>query len=995
MTKTWFVDLLSLIKRNFIAFASICFFVVLAVGLSLGMACATVATENSIYSYLEQQHFSDIEILAPYGISEGELDRLRAIDGVDHTENAAYSYEELSLGDDRFQAMVSKVTSDTNIVSLRDGRLPDKEGEIVIEQSWAKENGLSIGDIICFTENYTGDQLMLRKLAEYSAAEVDSISEYLSSDDNGMECLTTAEFTVVGLAESPTYLVSGTSHGDAVTNGLPIDVLMFVSEDSFRSEFIASCNRVLIFSDSLRGYSYQDAEYTEKCKALQNSVETCLDEITEDKYDLILDNKAAVELRWEQDTEDKSAELDAAKAEYALNKDKLEDSRDALSEVRETVNNARAELDAAREELNGRAAELDELETKYGANNPAVISGRAKIEKADAELDIKEAALADEEDKLLAEEEKLADAESELAASAEEIESAETELSDARAKLSEFSDGAVEHIEATTLTRQYNLSYHYLELSNNMIGNLRYSLCGTFILIGLLVCYSAITRFVKQQTKLIGTKKALGIRKKDIFATFFTFTAFAVVLGSIIGTFIVSPIIQFVIVKTIQETYNIGKFTWSFRIGEALITSGLDLVILLAVTWFAIRETLNHSVISMLAGGEQLTQKQHFYEKLSVWKRLSLITKTIVNNFSINKMRVAATVVGITGATVLLVVSITLYNNVGGSIKTHFSDFFHFDTVVTLREADDATVSDIKETLEKHGAVGTAVYWKTTPAEQSNNEMTSLRLIVPADDEEFGRMVELYDAETGEKIVLSDGIFCSYSVRNWYGKEADSFSVSDKRGNLLRTDIDGFFDSYLCTAFLVADRETYKQIYGEEMTPNAFIVDTQNVDDISALKADLNLIEGYYGMSDFYAASNIGFAVIQRLVMVMVVVYMLISFAMSVLVLLNLLSQFITEKKKELIVLRINGYSVRDTKRYIYTDTIFLCVISVLLGAVIGSALGNGSISSFDISTVYLMRNIDMPACAIGIGVSALLTFIMSVISLKQIDKLTLSDINS
>lgn len=49
--------------------------------------------------------------------------------------------------------------------------------------------------------------------------------------------------------------------------------------------------------------------------------------------------------------------------------------------------------------------------------------------------------------------------------------------------------------------------------------------------------------------------------------------------------------------------------------------------------------------------------------------------------------------------------------------------------------------------------------------------------------------------------------------------------------------------------------------------------------------------------------------------------YLLLSALMAIVVLLNVDIMFADEKKRELIVLMINGFSVKDAKAYIYRDS--------------------------------------------------------------------------
>ena len=125
-----------------------------------------------------------------------------------------------------------------------------------------------------------------------------------------------------------------------------------------------------------------------------------------------------------------------------------------------------------------------------------------------------------------------------------------------------------------------------------------------------------------------------------------------------------------------------------------------------------------------------------------------------------------------------------------------------------------------------------------------------------------------------------------------------------------------------------------------------------------------------------------------------VAIYLALAALMAVVVLLNLNVMFIDEKKRELIVLMINGFSVKDAKRYIYNDTIVLTVIGIVLGVVLGCVMGAVTVGSVEPSTASFVKDVDPMAVLVGVVGSAALALIMSVIALRRIPKFELTDIN-
>ena len=123
-------------------------------------------------------------------------------------------------------------------------------------------------------------------------------------------------------------------------------------------------------------------------------------------------------------------------------------------------------------------------------------------------------------------------------------------------------------------------------------------------------------------------------------------------------------------------------------------------------------------------------------------------------------------------------------------------------------------------------------------------------------------------------------------------------------------------------------------------------------------------------------------------------IYLILAVLMAVVVLLNLNVMFIQEKKRELIVLMINGFSIHDAKRYIYNDTFVLTIVGTVCGLVLGVIMGAVTVASTELDSAVFFRGISWVAVLAGAVVSAVLSFLMSVIALRMIPSFKLTDIN-
>ena len=87
----------------------------------------------------------------------------------------------------------------------------------------------------------------------------------------------------------------------------------------------------------------------------------------------------------------------------------------------------------------------------------------------------------------------------------------------------------------SSLYRKQNSGLIVYNTLSQMYDKLRFSMAALFVIVGLLVCYSAMSRIDNDQSKLIGTKKALGISEKDVTKYYLTYTGVALLIGCLLG----------------------------------------------------------------------------------------------------------------------------------------------------------------------------------------------------------------------------------------------------------------------------------------------------------------------------------------------------------------------------------------------------------------------------------------------------------------------------
>ena len=183
------------------------------------------------------------------------------------------------------------------------------------------------------------------------------------------------------------------------------------------------------------------------------------------------------------------------------------------------------------------------------------------------------------------------------------------------------------------------------------------------------------------------------------------------------------------------------------------------------------------------------------------------------------------------------------------------------------------------------------------------------------------------------------------------------------------------------------------QTAGGEIDKLDILVDTagKSIGDVStALKGT----PGFSSLTNDKSNQQKGFNQFSSVSRAVVLIYLALAILMAIVVLLNLNVMFIEEKKRELTVLMINGFSAKQAKSYIRNDTIVLTILGIMLGLALGAVMGSITVASVEPDTAVFAKGIAWRAIAAGTVGSAVLAAIMSAISLRRIPHFDLTDIN-
>lgn len=702
-------------------------------------------------------------------------------------------------------------------------------------------------------------------------------------------------------------------------------------------------------------------------------------------------------LQWDA----QEAELQAQYGSLSSNMAECQAGLDSLGPV---ISAARAELDKGSQELAAAKAELDAASDEVDAGNSKAYYAEQDLVKADEEIADGEKKLADgkkelEDGKkeLLEAEEKIEDGRKELADGEAEYEEAKAEADEAIADAEEqIEDGKreLEELEVPewyVLDRNYTASFADYGQNADRIGAIGEVFPVIFFLVAALVCLTTMTRMVEEERTQIGTLKALGYGRGAIAAKYILYALLSSLLGSLAGLVAGQKILPTVIITAYKILYPYLPAILtplSLRYSAAATEAAVACTTIAA--WAACYKELFAVPAKLMRPAAPKAGKRVFLERIRpLWTRLNFSRKASVRNLIRYKKRFFMTIFGIGGCTALLLVGFGLKDSVSYIGKGQFGNIFVYDAAVAV---DGEAAEEEKEKLygkvsEDENTERAMRVLETALDVEKDGVTKSVYLIVPEKAEELPSYIRLKDRETQEAYSLSDeGAVISEKLSELLGvKAGDTILLkedeTDRKEVLVTQVAENYFMNYIYMS-----KDLYEELFEEAPEWNMLFVCRKQKDKAS----EDAFLEEYM---EEEAAAGVTFTsgtaeyISDMLESMNVVILVLVVSAgmLAFVVLYNLNSINISERKRELATLKVLGFYDREVSAYVNRENILLTVIGTAAGIGLGIVLHRFVAMTAETDTLMFGREIHWYSYVF----SVILTFVFSaVISWTQIFRL-------
>ena len=399
------------IRKSKARFISIFLIVALGVAFFSGIQASSPDMRYSGDAYYEAAKLMDLKIQGTLGLTQRDVKAVSDIDGVELAEGS-YSTDVMSGEDDARKVLhLESISSNFNLLTADEGRIPEKSGEIFLDKPFAKNRGYKIGDTISVSED--GDSELLKKTT----------------------------YTVVGIGSSPLYI--SFNRGNTTLGSGEVSGFGYILPEDFEQE--AFTQIYIMVHESGDVISYTDA-YDNLIKKIRKRVEGIEKEQCSLRYEEIVAeaNEKLDDARKELEDGKKESEeklgdakkkLDDGKKKYDDGKKEYEDGKQQLSDAKKELTDGKQQLADGRKQIEDGWSQLNSAKQQVEDGLSQLNAARSQLADSEAQINEKQAELTAGYEQLTAAKQQVSDGEAQLREAEKTLESKQAELESGREQL--------------------------------------------------------------------------------------------------------------------------------------------------------------------------------------------------------------------------------------------------------------------------------------------------------------------------------------------------------------------------------------------------------------------------------------------------------------------------------------------------------------------------------------------------------------------------------
>ena len=517
-----------------------------------------------------------------------------------------------------------------------------------------------------------------------------------------------------------------------------------------------------------------------------------------------------------------------------------------------------------------------------------------------------------------------------------------------------------------------------------------------FFLVAALVATTTMTRMVDENRLQMGTLKALGYSSAAIAGKYLFYALTASVLGSLVGMAVGFVVFPLIIWHAYQMIFHLPTFTLHFYPGMAAASMLISAVVIGLATWSACRSSLREKTASLLLPRAPAAGKRIFLEYITpLWRRMSFSQKTTARNLFRYKKRFFMTVLGVAGCTALLLIGFGIQDSLLPIVAKQSTELTHNDLTISLSDEKALTTENgLASLLDESAKVDSwgALYTKNVTLYNAAGESASVSLIGAQDDSTLTDYVT-FRTRKGHQTIPFDSssvILTEKTALNLGVQVGDTIWVENPDGERVALTLTGVTENYMFTRLYVS-RTRLETVLGGSAAWNTVWGKTQctTTEECSEMRTKL-LGCNYVSSVSFTEDTTSMFDNLIVSLNYVVILVIVCAAALAAVVLYNLISVNLAERKKELATIKVLGFYDKEVYRYIFREIDLLSFIGSLVGLALGVPLHKFIILTVEMDQLMFIRTIAPRSYLLSVVLTMLFNFVVCLVMRRHVKRISM-----
>ncbi|MCR4804043.1 MAG: ABC transporter permease [Clostridia bacterium] len=325
------------------------------------------------------------------------------------------------------------------------------------------------------------------------------------------------------------------------------------------------------------------------------------------------------------------------------------------------------------------------------------------------------------------------------------------------------------------------------------------------------------------------------------------------------------------------------------------------------------------------------------------------------------------------------------------ALDAQFDEITRYDVQIRFDpDVSAAAESELEELLTAAGTDWAPAHMSTHTFSVDGKLMSAS--LIAGDLEAIDRFFVRLDPQKDRQLpAAGEGIWIGQRVWELNGVSAgDTITFYDGEMKPYELPVAGVFRIYAGQEMILS-ADQYETYFGQRLEYNTFYL-RLNGADMSSLKEAVQAIDGVEEIAEV-AETRALYQSLASVLNLIALMFVGIAGMMAYFILLNLVNMYINQKKRELTIMRVNGFTIREVDNYVLREMVVSTALGIALGLGAGTLLGYRVILLLEGTTVRFMRGIQWEAWLFAALITVVFAAVVNAAALRKVKYLKLTDV--